>query len=54
MTVLRRRTTYALSAGLAVIGIAVLVRTALLGGGIGYVLGGLFVLAGVLRIYISR
>jgi hypothetical protein len=54
VTVLRRRTTLALSVGLALIGIAVLVRTALLGGGIGYALGVLFILAGVLRIYISR
>jgi hypothetical protein len=31
-----------------------LVRTALLGGGVGFVLGGLFVVAGGLRLYLSR
>jgi hypothetical protein len=46
-----------LSALLVVLGVAVVVRTAVAGGGIlalGYVLGTLLVLAGALRLYLSR
>jgi hypothetical protein len=46
-----------LSALLVVLGVAVFVRTAVAGGGVlalGYVLGALLVLAGGLRLYLSR
>jgi hypothetical protein len=46
-----------LSAILVVLGVAVVVRTAVAGGGflaLGYVLGVLLVLAGGLRLYLSR
>jgi hypothetical protein len=46
-----------LSAVLIVLGLAILVRTAVAGGGVlalGYVLGVLLVLAGTLRLYLSR
>jgi hypothetical protein len=46
-----------LSALLLVLGVAVVVRTAVAGGGIlalGYVLGTLLMLAGALRLYLSR
>jgi len=46
-----------LSAVLVVLGVAVFVRTAVAGGGLlalGYVLGVLLVLAGGLRLYLSR
>jgi len=46
--------TLALSAVLVLIGVVLLVKTARLGGGLGYLLGGLFVLAGSLRLYLSR
>ena len=48
--------TRALSVLLIALGLAVLVRTAAegVGGGLGLVLGPLLVLAGVLRLYISR
>jgi hypothetical protein len=46
--------TSALSALLVLLGLAVLVETALLGGGVGFLLGALLVLAGGLRIYGSR
>jgi hypothetical protein len=42
---------------MVVLGLSVLVRTALAGGGVlalGYVLGALLVLAGALRLYLSR
>jgi hypothetical protein len=51
---LHARTTIALSAVIAGLGIALLVRTAQAGGGVGYLFGTLFVLAGVLRLYLSR
>jgi hypothetical protein len=51
---LRLRTTIALSALMVVLGIVLVVETALVGGGIGYVLGALLVLAGVGRLYVSR
>jgi uncharacterized membrane protein len=42
---------------MVVLGVAVIVRTAVAGGGVlalGYVLGALLVLAGALRMYLSR
>ena len=50
---MRARTTLAFSAVLLVLGIALIVETAVLGGGIGLLLGALFVLAGGLRLYLS-
>jgi hypothetical protein len=48
--------TKALSALLIVLGAIVLARTLLegVGGGLGFLLGGLLVLAGALRLYVSR
>jgi hypothetical protein len=46
-----------LSGLLVVLGVAVFVRTAVAGGGVlalGYVIGCLLVLAGLLRLYLSR
>lgn len=54
MSSLRLRATILLSALLVGLGVALLVRTALAGGGIGYLLGVLFVLAGALRLYLAR
>ena len=51
---LRRRVTVVLSALLVVLGAILLVETAFAGGGIGYVLGGLILLAGAGRLYVSR
>lgn len=52
---MRRRTTLLLSLVIAGLGAAVLVRSlaAGVGGGLGLLLGGLLVLAGVLRLYLS-
>lgn len=52
---MRRRGTVVLSAILAGLGVAVIARTvqAGIGGGLGLVLGGLLVLAGGLRLYLS-
>jgi hypothetical protein len=49
----RARMTAAFSGVLVLLGLAVLVETAVLGGGIGYLLGVLFMLAGGLRLYLS-
>ena len=49
----RARVTAAFSGVLVLLGVAVLVETAVLGGGIGYLLGVLFMLAGGLRLYLS-
>ena len=49
---LRRRTTTVLSSLMVVLGIALCVETAFAGGGIGYVLGALLVLAGAGRLYV--
>ncbi|HEY3069276.1 MAG TPA: hypothetical protein VGJ34_03085 [Gaiellaceae bacterium] len=49
----RTRATRALSLVLAGLGVALIVETALIGGGIGYLLGALLALAGVLRLYLS-
>jgi hypothetical protein len=46
--------TVVLSAVLIVLGLAIVVRTALLGGGIGLGLGAIVLAAGVLRLYYSR
>ena len=50
---MRTGATLALSAVLIVIGIVLLVETALVSGTVGYVLGVLFVLAGALRGYLT-
>jgi hypothetical protein len=49
---LRRRTTTILSSVLVVLGIVLLVETAIAGGGIGYVFGALLVIAGAGRLYV--
>jgi hypothetical protein len=48
------RVTLAVSLVLVALGLVLLVETALLGGGSGYVFGLLFVLAGALRLYVLR
>lgn len=48
-----RSVTIAISAVLVILGIAILVETVLVGGGIGYLLGVLFASAGALRLYLS-
>jgi hypothetical protein len=50
----RATTTMVLSALLVGLGVAILVRTVAAGGGVGYLLGALFVVAGALRAYLSR
>jgi hypothetical protein len=42
-----------LSGALVLLGLVLIVETAVLGGGIGLVLGALFLLAGGLRLYLS-
>jgi hypothetical protein len=49
----RGRATIALSVVLVVLGIVLIVETTVVGGNLGYLLGVLFVLAGVLRLYLS-
>ena len=49
---LRRRTTALLSGLMVVLGIVLLAETAVGGGGIGYVLGALLVVAGGGRLYV--
>lgn len=49
----RARATVVLSSVLVVLGVALIVETAVLGGGLGLLLGVLFVLAGGLRLYLS-
>ncbi|MBA3365455.1 MAG: hypothetical protein H0U03_06665 [Actinobacteria bacterium] len=51
---LQVKATVLVSALLAVIGIVLIVETALLGGGMGFLLGAMFLLAGGLRIYLLR
>ena len=51
---LRLKLTVALSALMIVLGVALLVETAVLRGGLGYVFGVLLVLAGAGRLYVSR
>ena len=53
MTVYRAGTV-ALSLLLVAIGLALIVRTAQLGGGAGFLLGTLFLVAGAGRLYLSR
>jgi hypothetical protein len=48
----RARATASLSRLLVLLGVALIVETALVGGGLGFVLGALFVLAGALRLYL--
>jgi hypothetical protein len=49
----RARATLVLSGLLVALGLALIVETAVLGGGLGLLLGILFVLAGGLRLYLS-
>jgi uncharacterized membrane protein len=49
----RLRVTVVLSALMVVLGVALLIETVVLGGGIGYVLGGMLVVAGAGRLYVS-
>ena len=46
--------TEAISWLLVGLGVAIVVRTATLGGGVGYLLGALFVAAGALRLWLIR
>jgi hypothetical protein len=51
----RARATTAVSALIVVLGVILLVETAIAGGGTtGYLLGGLFIVAGAGRFYLSR
>ena len=54
MTGLDPRITLVLSAVVVVLGVAIVVETALAGGGIGYLLGALLALAGALRHVLAR
>ena len=49
----RAHATFFFSAVLLLLGLALIVETAVLGGGLGLLLGVLFVLAGGLRLYLS-
>ena len=51
---LRLRMTRVLSGVMIVLGLVLLVETAVVGGGLGYFLGALLVLAGVGRLYVSQ
>jgi hypothetical protein len=53
VTSARTRATIVLSVVLALLGVVLIVETALVGGGLGYLLGSLFVLGGGLRLYLS-
>lgn len=48
-----RSVTIGISAVLVILGAAILVETAMVGGGIGYLLGALFAAAGGLRLYLA-
>ena len=50
---LRLRVITVLSGVMIVLGVVLLVETAIVGGGLGFVLGALLVLAGVGRLYVS-
>lgn len=51
----RRQVTAAVSALIVVLGVILLIETAVVGGGTaGYVLGALFVLAGIGRLYLAK
>ena len=54
MRLLYGAATVVLSALLALLGLAVLVETAVVGGRIGYLFGTLLLLAGALRLYLVR
>lgn len=49
-----RVATIAVSAVLALVGVVLTVETALLGGGLGLLVGPMFVVAGALRLYLLR
>ena len=49
----RARGTLLLPALVAAIGVIVVVETAIVGGGVGYLLGGAIMLAGFARLYLS-
>jgi hypothetical protein len=49
----RVRVTRVLSAALVLLGLVLIVETAVLGSGVGLLLGALFLLAGGLRLYLS-
>lgn len=51
---LQTAATVAFSVVLVGLGAAILVRTALLGGGIGFLLGAIVLVAGVVRLYFFR
>ena len=51
---MRTGATFTFSAILVGLGLLLVVETALVGGGVGYLLGVLFVLAGALRAYMTR
>jgi hypothetical protein len=51
---LRLKLTIGLSVLMVVLGLVLLVETAVLGGGMGYAFGALLVLAGAGRLYVSR
>jgi hypothetical protein len=53
-TSLRGWTTRFFSAVLALVGVVLIAETAAVGGRLGYLLGALFLLAGGLRLYLSR
>jgi hypothetical protein len=46
--------TLVISIALVALGAAILVRTALLGGGIGFLFGGIVLVAGAVRLYSQR
>ncbi len=53
MTV-RNRATFVISALLVALGGAIIIRTALIGGGIGFFFGAIVLVAGAVRLYFSR
>ena len=53
MTPVRLRITQVFSAVMALIGVVLIVETAIIGGGAGYIVGALFLLAGLGRLYMS-
>jgi len=49
-----KKATIGFAAVTAALGVAILVQTALAGGGLGYLLGALLILAGILRLWLLR